>query len=300
MSSSLRRLVKLGLTPMEQHNLETKKKEQQKHKKRLVQARKETLQELNIHGFLNLLRRLRQENGLEETEQGDRRSLRRLEKAELDLKFMIQNGLFKEEIEAFVKKNDNSVKEKMVKDTDSKLLGSNSIYYNPELNPLGQIPTLADSRLFKLTHVPPNLSAPLSTNHFRFKKYEIDADILANPIPMPEDSSNPPRFYKIDARYLDNVDGAATQVEYIGSEVVNADKVKRFVPASMRKKNTHYPVVSASDTSEHPPTSTGIALESRFDSDDEEKAELYKPVKRNHIDQTLYASEEEKYLNRNI
>lgn len=261
--SGLKRTGGLGMSPMEKHNLETKKKEQARQKKRMVEARRETLGALTIRSFLNQLRRMRREaNDAEAPGTASRvdafeakgRS-QRLLKAESDLKFMVQHGLFADEIASFAKEEETPVSTNPSPlNVGSPSLGRKSVYYNPEYNPLGNVP--------KSTTLP-NLSVPLSSRSMWFTAYK--ADPLVEAIPMPDDPI-PPRFYKLDPRYLDSqAEAGRVKTEYVGSEEMRPTSVLRFVPASVRRK-----VLPDPSSQEQ---ALGLSAK-RYDSDDEEKAAM--------------------------
>lgn len=69
-------------------------------------------------------------------------------------------------------------------EAENKLWGQKSVYFNPELNPLGKPPTIDSKKL-------PNIRVPIRNKH----KYDPDARIASWGIKVPEGST--PRFYKV-------------------------------------------------------------------------------------------------------
>lgn len=106
---------------------------------------------------------------------------KRLAKLRDDWAFIRKNNLHKEKLGPFLEKQD---KERVLREAkQNKLKGKESIYFNPELNPLGRVPMDGMTRL-------PNLSIPIKKPY----TYQPDPIIAQLRIKTPEGQA--PRFYK--------------------------------------------------------------------------------------------------------
>lgn len=95
-----------------------------------------------------------------------------------DWEFIVANGLHKNKVEEIITK-EKVVTEKRIADAN-KLWGKKSIYFNPELNPLGK--------------VPPNLPNLTKENRTANMTYEDDPELELLGIKIPQ--GDPPKFYK--------------------------------------------------------------------------------------------------------
>ncbi|EGW33036.1 uncharacterized protein SPAPADRAFT_135605 [Spathaspora passalidarum NRRL Y-27907] len=106
-----------------------------------------------------------------------------------DWAFIEKNKLHESKIRTFLDQQEKD--EKKRKKESTKLWGSKSVYFNPELNPLGKVPQ-SESLVTKLKHPLTNITTPLKKD--QTKKYEIDPLIKQLNIKCPPE--DPPKFYK--------------------------------------------------------------------------------------------------------
>ncbi|CUM66871.1 uncharacterized protein PRCAT00004555001 [Priceomyces carsonii] len=102
-----------------------------------------------------------------------------------DWEFIIEHNMHKEIVEPFLKKVEQEEKKSLQE--KRKLWGRQSIYFNPELNPLGKVP----NHLSDLLRPLPNLTKPLKVK----EGYKIDPLIDELGVVLPE--GDPPKFYKM-------------------------------------------------------------------------------------------------------
>lgn len=126
---------------------------------------------------------------LEEDPDKSERDLKYLKGLKEDWDFIQKNKLHQEKLVPFLEKLSQQQRQKEIE--NSKLWGLKSVYFNPELNPLGKVPDIE-----KLTPKPtrplPNATTPLK--HSLKFNYEKDPIIDEMNIAMPEGEA--PRFYK--------------------------------------------------------------------------------------------------------
>ncbi|RCK55530.1 hypothetical protein Cantr_04003 [Candida viswanathii] len=106
-----------------------------------------------------------------------------------DWSFIEKNNLHSSKLKPFLQEKQKKEKEKLKQ--QSKLWGLKSVYFNPELNPLGKVPDV-DNLSQKPSQPLQNLTLPLKTT---LVKYEPDPLIKELRITCP--SGEPPRFYKL-------------------------------------------------------------------------------------------------------
>ncbi|RCK67674.1 hypothetical protein Cantr_03081 [Candida viswanathii] len=106
-----------------------------------------------------------------------------------DWSFIEKNNLHSNKIKPFLQEKQKKEKEKLKQ--QSKLWGLKSVYFNPELNPLGKVPDV-DSLSHQPSQPLQNLTLPLKT---KLVKYEPDPLVKELGITCP--SGEPPRFYKV-------------------------------------------------------------------------------------------------------
>lgn len=113
---------------------------------------------------------------------------KKLAALQADWDFIIKNKLHQEKVDSFLKRLKQDEAEKIRR--DNTLWGQKSVYFNPELNPLGKVPkpTLFGECVRPL----PNETVPVKKG--TFQKYSGDPDIGLLGIVLPE--GPPPRFYK--------------------------------------------------------------------------------------------------------
>lgn len=105
-----------------------------------------------------------------------------------DWNFIVKNELHKEKVQSFLSKKQTEDRE--MEKAKKRLWGQKSIYFNPELNPLGKVP--GKGLLKRIRHELPNFTKPLEpSNYFKYPK---DPEIDSMNIVMPK--GQPPRFYK--------------------------------------------------------------------------------------------------------
>lgn len=124
---------------------------------------------------------------LEKTPERDPRQQKRLDKLREDWAFIRKNKLHQDTLEPFLA----GIEQERVRDEKEarRLRGKDSVYFNPELNPLGKVPwgvygNVAERRPF------PNVAKPLARKH----SYLVDPLIGQLGIQPPK--LLPVRFYK--------------------------------------------------------------------------------------------------------
>lgn len=162
------------------------KKNELKQKQRIQQRQKQahrvtSLQEANPILIYYAIQKLEKESNLDVQQQ------KRLAKLRDDWAFIRKNKLHKDKLEPFLAKQDK-LKAKQLED-ESKLKGKDSIYFNPELNPLGRVPYLSTEGSTERQKMP-NISKPIKNPH----KYAPDPIIAQLGITPPQ--GNAPKFYK--------------------------------------------------------------------------------------------------------
>ncbi|ODV79813.1 uncharacterized protein CANTADRAFT_29431, partial [Suhomyces tanzawaensis NRRL Y-17324] len=152
-------------------------KQQQKVQQRQKQQHKhEKLQNVDPIRLYYQIERLEKEATL------SAHDTKRLKTLKEDWDFIEKNKLHEEKVVAFKEKLEA---ERVQKEIDSKKLwGRASVYFNPELNPLGKVPSQGDL---------PNLTTPLKRH--QIQKYDKDPLIDSLGVVMPE--GEPPKFYKL-------------------------------------------------------------------------------------------------------
>lgn len=120
------------------------------------------------------LRRLRNESQLQPHQ------TKKLKQLEDEWQFIIKNKLHKSQVDEYLAQE--AKREQEAERNRKKLWGLKSVYFNPELNPLGKVPTVEGVRM-------ENLTKPLPS-----RKIVPDQRISDWGITLPE--GVPPRFYK--------------------------------------------------------------------------------------------------------
>ncbi|CAH2353066.1 hypothetical protein CLIB1423_09S02036 [[Candida] railenensis] len=152
---------------------QAKIQKRQKHEHKL--SKLEHVDPVRLHGKLRRL----QQRASDESDSFPQRDAKYLKDLKEDWEFIVSNGLHKGIVQDIIAKESVIVEKK--KEEASKLWGKESVYFNPELNPLGK--------------VPPNLPN-LTKRGQRTKKeeYEDDPELLELGVRLPE--GDPPMFYK--------------------------------------------------------------------------------------------------------
>lgn len=112
----------------------------------------------------------------------------RLKRLKEDWKFIEKNKLHQEKLRPFLEEQKR--KHEAQRKAASKLWGKQSVYFNPELNPLGKVPDVSNL-LYGVTGTLPNATLPLKTR----KKYEKSPLLDSLQVVMPEGPR--PQFYKL-------------------------------------------------------------------------------------------------------
>ncbi|KAI3403684.2 hypothetical protein KGF56_003502 [Candida oxycetoniae] len=106
-----------------------------------------------------------------------------------DWAFIEKNKLHEGKIKSFLKDKDQH--EKSIRKRESKLWGVKSVYFNPELNPLGKVPRI-ECLDCEVQIELKNWTVPL---HSKRKKYDVDPLIKELNVKVPK--GEPPKFYKL-------------------------------------------------------------------------------------------------------
>lgn len=131
-----------------------------------------------------------------------------LKTLQLDWEFIKKNKLHQEKLIPFLAKLEEEAKEEKLKET--KLWGKKSIYFNPELNPLGKVPQSFTGA--KLIGKLPNLTV----KNLNYKAEDLPQYSIEN-IDIVVPNGEPPRFYKI-------VQNTSSEVKAIEEDLGEAEK----------------------------------------------------------------------------
>lgn len=112
-----------------------------------------------------------------------------LESLKEDWSFIEKNKLHENKLKPFLQDIQKKEKEKLKQQT--KLWGLKSVYFNPELNPLGKVPDI-NNLSFELNHPLQNLTIPL-----KGKQVKYEPDPLINELGIKCPSGEPPKFFKL-------------------------------------------------------------------------------------------------------
>ncbi|SGZ56790.1 CIC11C00000000190 [Sungouiella intermedia] len=122
-----------------------------------------------------------------EASQPDTDQQTRLKRLKEDWKFIEKNKLHDEKLRPFLEEQKR--KQEAKRKAESKLWGKQSIYFNPELNPLGKVPDVHNI-LYEISGTLSNLTLPIKSR----KKYEKDPLLESLQVTIPEGPR--PQFYK--------------------------------------------------------------------------------------------------------
>jgi len=125
---------------------------------------------------------------LESKESGSDRDEDHLKSLQEDWTFIEKHGLHKVKIKKFLE--EKGKQERHALRLKNKLWASKSIYFNPELNPLGKVPNIANLDESVAGELK-NLTIPLRDR----THYEPDPLIAKLNVKLPD--GNPPKFYKL-------------------------------------------------------------------------------------------------------
>lgn len=179
------------------------------------------------------IRTFRQIERLEQNPDKTDRDITYLKKLKEDWDFIEKNGLHKEQVRTFLNQREKEQEAKAK--ANSKLWGLKSIYFNPELNPLGKVP--GENLLVKPIRTLPNYTKPLDSHVNQKYTKEPILDTLG--IVLPE--GDPPKFYKMvqntkkTTSTKDNQQSSAPNNDVILSSEKGANIL---IPSSLLKKNT--------------------------------------------------------------
>lgn len=176
------------------------RKQQAKIQKR--QKHQNRVQKLTKIDVSILIKRINRLDSKQDRDEKDNKYLKDLKN---DIEFMKKNGIQVEKIDEILKKEEEKRRER--EKADKKLWGSKSIYFNPELNPLGKVPNSGSSIM--LLKPLPNLTKPLK----RSMHTKVNCDPIIEKIKPPLPEGPPPKFYKeifnTERRKEDNSSGVA-------------------------------------------------------------------------------------------
>lgn len=168
--------------------------EQRKQQLKIQQKQKHQLklQKLTNADPIRLYKQIQRLKSQGELNERDAKYLSGLEE---DWLFIEKNGLHKEVLKNFLEEIETKQKAKELE--QSKQYGSKSIYFNPELNPLGKVPKniINPQKPFN------NYTIPLK--HQNKYNYPKDPEIDVLNIILPQ--GDPPKFYKLVQNVTDNV-----------------------------------------------------------------------------------------------
>lgn len=126
---------------------------------------------------------------LEQQDDKNEKDLSYLETLKGDWEFIEKNNLHSNKLKTFLQDQQKQQREKLKQ--QGKLWGLKSVYFNPELNPLGKVPDETNLS-FKPNQPLQNLTVPL-----KIKKIKHEPDPLIKELGIGCPSGEPPRFYKL-------------------------------------------------------------------------------------------------------
>lgn len=126
---------------------------------------------------------------LKQTSNKSEKDISYLNKLNEDWNFIINHNLHSSKLKPFLENQQRKQQQKLKQ--QRKLWGQKSIYFNPELNPLGKVPQVGNLP-YNLKHPIENLTIPLKGKRIN---YSPDPIIKESQIKCPP--GNPPRFYKL-------------------------------------------------------------------------------------------------------
>lgn len=164
---------------------------------------------------------------LEETEKPSIKEIKYLKKLKEDWSFIEKNDLHKEKFQNLISTINETKRKK--EENKKRLYGKESIYFNPELNPLGKVPQ-QENLSIKLLHELPNFKIPL--NHEYYFEYEKDESIDELNVVFPE--GDPPKYYKIVLN-TDRIDD--NKSDKINKTIIEVkENLSILIPTSVLKK----------------------------------------------------------------
>ncbi|CAK7896366.1 hypothetical protein CAAN1_03S03246 [[Candida] anglica] len=139
-----------------------------------------------------------------------------------DWAYILKNELHKTQVDSLLAKEKQ--KEDAEKEAASKLWGKQSVYFNPELNPLGKVPTGLG-----------NFTIPLPSKSRVKTPYKVDPEIERLGVILPE--GEPPRFYKEVQNFGEEVENTVT----VTGEETNKGGRGSFIPSTMLRGKKQRP-----------------------------------------------------------
>lgn len=162
------------------------RKNEQKQQSR-IQKRQKHQHKLEKLSSVDPIRLYKQIKSLENNDSRSASENKRLDSLKDDWKFIEKNKLHQEKINSFLKTVDKEETRRL--ESSKKLWGRKSVYFNPELNPLGKVPNYQNLE-GEFSKPFPNYTMPIKNR----KVYERDPLIDALGVTLPP--GEPPRFYK--------------------------------------------------------------------------------------------------------
>ncbi|KAI5969368.1 hypothetical protein CANMA_001435 [Candida margitis] len=162
---------------------QNERKQQSKVQQR--QKHKHKLEKLKNTDPIKLYHRI---ENLESKESKTDRDEDYLKSLKEDWSFIEKNNLHQGKIKKFLE--EKRKQERLNLKKKSKLWGDKSIYFNPELNPLGKVPNV--------THLNEEIASPLENLTVPLRdKIRYQSDPLINELSVTLPKGEPPRFYKL-------------------------------------------------------------------------------------------------------
>lgn len=162
------------------YNLTEDLRKQEKRKQGAIQKRQKHQLQLERAQNTDPIRLYRRIQRLKDDKNSDKKLVARLED---DWDFIRKNGIHKDQLEPFLARINE--KNERLEQQKSKLWGMKSVYFNPELNPLGKVPRISQHKEL------PNATVPLKAK----SSHPKDPRILSMAIPLPP--GEPPKYYKL-------------------------------------------------------------------------------------------------------
>lgn len=173
---------------------ELKKKESKRQGK--IQSRQKylhTLEKLKqvdpIHLYKKLARAKANDANNENKRSNDNRNQKYIKGLESDWEFILKHDLHKEKVQTFLKEQEKQHLEQ--ERQRNKLWGQESVFFNPELNPLGKVPD--NNKVSEPVKTPlQNYTLPLKGS----LKTNYEPDPLLGELNITPPEGPPPKFYK--------------------------------------------------------------------------------------------------------
>lgn len=191
------------------YNLSEDLRKQEKRKQGAIQQRQKRQLQLERAQDTDPIRLYRRIQRLKDDENSDKK----LARLEDEWDFIRKNGIHKEKLEPFLARINE--KNERLEQQKSKLWGMKSVYFNPELNPLGKVPQIAQTKQL------PNATIPLKSKY----RHPKDPRTLSMAIPLPP--GEPPKYYKLVQNIGDNHKSAIESSSTTSEMLVPTQTFKR-------------------------------------------------------------------------